>query len=305
MSRTVIVINPVSGPRRRGRGAERETIAKRALERLGVEGDVRMTERAGHAFELAAGAAAEGADLVIAWGGDGTINEVGRALVQRAVEGGGGSSLDPAPALGLIPGGSGNGLSRELRIPFDPALAIERAIRSPVRRIDAGELGEHLFFNVAGVGLDAHVAALISTQEHHRGLVPYVKATLGDLLKYRPTGYTIDADGRVFDTSSLMVAVANSQQYGFGAHIAPEASLTDGFLDVVAIADRKLFGNLVRIPSLFARTVSRQRGVTTIKVRQGSIRAASPMLFHVDGEAVQGGDTLAIQVHPAALRVRA
>ena len=105
---------------------------------------------------------------MIAWGGDGTINEVGRALVQQ-----GRWRARSAPALGIIPGGSGNGLARELGIPFDPAQAIERAIRATPRALDAGELGDRVFFNVAGIGLDAHVAALVSTRVHHRGLLPY------------------------------------------------------------------------------------------------------------------------------------
>src|SRR5262245_44459057 len=130
--RAVLIINPVSGPKRRRTGAERADVGRRTLERLGADGDVRMTERSGHAHELALEAAASGADLVIAWGGDGTINEVGRALVQRD------DADAPVPALGIVPGGSGNGLARELDIPFDPARAIEHALRATPRRIDAG-----------------------------------------------------------------------------------------------------------------------------------------------------------------------
>ena len=87
--RVIIIINPISGPKRRGTGAERADVARRTLERLGAEGEIRLTERAGHAHELALEAAASGAELVIAWGGDGTINEVGRALVQRERRGSG------------------------------------------------------------------------------------------------------------------------------------------------------------------------------------------------------------------------
>src|SRR5687767_2588156 len=134
MSGVVIIINPRSGPRRRGTGAERVDVAARTLERLGVKGEIRLTERAGHAHDLALEAAAAQADLVMAWGGDGTINEVGRALVQRSNAGIPGATAKPElnratlPSLGIIPGGSGNGLARELGIPFDPAQAIEQAL---------------------------------------------------------------------------------------------------------------------------------------------------------------------------------
>ena len=295
----IIIINPVSGPARRGRGGERIGRARRALEQLGVRGETRLTERRGHAHELALEAAAAGSALVVAWGGDGTINEVARALVQHG-DGGG-----RVPDLGIIPGGSGNGLARALKIPFSPALAIARAVRSPGRIIDAGELGEHLFFNVAGIGLDAHVAAQISTRVPHRGLLPYVAATLGDLIRYRPGDYTCDIAGGTEHLAALMVAFANSTQYGFGARIAPAASLEDGLLDVVVVEDRGLLGNMARVPSLFIGRVDRRKGVRVIKVREMTIRSSAAMLFHVDGEAVQGGDTLAVRARPRALRVRA
>lgn len=251
---------------------------------------------------MAIEAAASGAEIVIAWGGDGTINDVGRALVQRADE----SAPDqPLPALGIIPGGSGNGLARELGIPFDPARAIERCMRAQTRRVDAGELGDRLFFNVAGVGLDAHVAALVSTGVRHRGLLPYLKATMRDLLAYAPVEYSITADGETLEMAALIVAVANSRQYGFGAQIAPRASFEDGFLDLVVVEDRRMTGNLARIPSLFLARVDRQSGVKSLRVREATIRSRTSMLFHVDGEAVQGSDALVARVHPGALRLRA
>jgi diacylglycerol kinase (ATP) len=295
----VIIINPVSGPARRGRGPARQETATQTLKRLGVNGEVRLTERGGHAHELALDAAASGAELVMAWGGDGTINEVGRALVQRDREG------SAAPALGIIPGGSGNGLARELRIPFNPALAIERAVRARARPVDVGELGEHLFFNVAGIGIDAHIAALVSTRVHHRGLLAYVKATLRDLIRYQPVEYTIEIDGRAERTKAIIVALANSKQYGFGAQIAPDANLQDGLLDLVAIEGQTLAGNLARVPSLFVGRLDRRSGVRARQIRTMTIRSDSAMLFHVDGEAVQGSDTLVARVHPGALRLRA
>jgi len=305
MSRVFIIINPVSGPARRGRSAERVEIARRACERLAVESEVRLTERGGHAHELALeAAAAADVDLVIAWGGDGTINEVGRALVHRTPSGGDVAGAPSGPALGIIPGGSGNGLARELRIPFDPAQAIERAINAKVRQIDAAELGNRLFFNIAGVGLDAHVAALVATRVNHRGLLPYATAVIGDLVRFRPTEYWIEADGRAIHAAALFVAIANSKQYGFGAHIAPRAALDDGLVDIVIVEDRRLAGNLARVPSLFSRQVDRRTGIHTVRARAATIRSREPMLFHVDGEAVQGSDVLVARVHPGGLRLR-
>lgn len=296
----LIIINPVSGPARRGRGDERLDQARRALDRLGIRGEACVTRRSGHAYELAREAVGAGFELVMAWGGDGTINEVGRALVRPD-----GQDLAPVPDLGIIPGGSGNGLARQLKIPFDPALAIERAVRAPARAIDAGELGGHLFFNVAGIGLDAHVASRVAARVHHRGLVPYVTATLGDLVGYPPSRYSLEIDGRIEQRQALVIAVANSRQYGFGAQIAPAAKLDDGLLDLIVIEDRKFPGNMARVPSLFVGRLDRRAGVHASQIRQLTIRASSAMLFHVDGEPVQGADTLAVRVRPRALRIRA
>jgi diacylglycerol kinase (ATP) len=309
MSSVLVIINPVSGPSRRGKPAERVQAARQALDRLGVAAEIRLTERAGHAHEIAREAAASSVELVIAWGGDGTINEVGRALVQQTTverpSVGRDFSRASAPALGIIPGGSGNGLARTLRIPFDPAQAIERALRAEVRHLDAGELGERVFFNIAGIGLDAHVAALVSTRVNHRGLLPYLKATVRDLVRYVPLDYTVTIDANTFQTSALVLAVANSKQYGFGAEIAPGARLDDGLLDFVIVQDRRFMGNVGRIPSMFLGSLDRQKGIMTHRVRELTIRSRDSMLFHADGEAVQGSDTLVARVHPGALRLKA
>ena len=174
-----------------------------------------------------------------------------------------------APALGIIPGGSGNGLARDLGIPFDPAQAIEHALSAKTRVVDAGELGDHVFFNVAGIGLDAHVAALVSTRIHHRGLLPYLSASAGDLLRYKPVEYTIEIDRQTTQVSAMVLAFANSTQWGFGARIAPGADLEDGLLDLVVVRHRGFIGNMLRVPSLFTRRIGHQRGVDTHQRARG------------------------------------
>jgi diacylglycerol kinase (ATP) len=292
-SRVLVIINPVSGPRRRGNAAYRGRLASRALEALGVQADIRFTERVGHAHDLARAGVESGADLVFAWGGDGTINEIGRAVAST-----------PA-ALGIIPGGSGNGLARQLGIPFSPRRAIARAIGSSGRLIDAGELGGRMFFNVAGIGLDAHVAAIVATWMNHRGLLPYLTASARDFLRYRSTHYAIQADGLDLRMKALTVAFANSGQYGFGARVAPAAVIDDGLLDLVAIEDRGLVGNVMRVPSMFLGSLNRQRGVTSRQTTTITVGSEAPMLFHVDGEPMNGGRELTARVHPSVLRVRA
>jgi diacylglycerol kinase (ATP) len=289
----VVIINPISGPKRRGSPSERVQLAKSAFDQVGVAGDIRLTERPHHAYELAQEAVRAGASLVIAWGGDGTINEVGRALVHSAT------------SLGIIPGGSGNGLSRALKIPFDPSVAFRRILSGPDRIMDAGEMDGRMFFNIAGIGLDAHVAGKVAAQLNHRGLIPYLAASTRDLLKFRPAAYSIETDTGTFETTALIVAIANSTQYGFGAAVAPQALTDDGVLDLIVIEDRRFLGNVVRLPSVFLGGFDRQAGVRVSKVRHVRVRSDAPMLTHVDGEAMRGGTDVLARVHAGALRIRA
>jgi YegS/Rv2252/BmrU family lipid kinase len=238
-------------------------------------------------------ALAGGASLVIAWGGDGTINEAASELVFRET------------ALAIIPSGSGNGLARELQIPFEPAAAFRTAFDGRERIIDAGELDGHLFFNVAGLGLDARVAhEFASNGLVRRGFARYAQIAARELFAFEPDEHTIIADGDPLRVRALVVALANGRQYGNGALIAPGASIDDGRLDVVIVAYRSPLVTLAQAPMLFAGRVASLRGVTTRTARHVQITSARPAIYHVDGEPFVGGASLEAAIRPRALRVR-
>lgn len=252
-----------------------------------------VTECPGHAYELARAAVERAVPVVCAWGGDGTINEVVRAL-----------AFSPA-ALAIVPGGSGNGFARDLGIPLDPDAALQHLARATARRIDVGELAGRLFCNVAGIGLDALVAARVGQRTDRGGLPAYLIETTRELWSSRPVEYQIQADHHSFSRRALVVALANSRQYGYRTRIAPTAKLDDGFLDLVVVEGRSLAGNLVRVPSLYTGRFHKVSGVTTLKVGEVQVVADAPMMFHVDGEPVVGDSRLTGRVHPGALRVLA
>jgi diacylglycerol kinase family enzyme len=171
--------------------------AAELVARHGLEAEVFLTERPGHARELARAALARGARTVVAWGGDGTVNEVGSALVHTDA------------AMAIVPAGSGNGLARELGIPCDPARAIEIALRGTDRTMDAGELDGHLFFNIAGLGLDANIAqGFAETGTRTRGFRRYAAVTLRELMRYEPEEYEIAVDGERSRVRAMLVAIA-------------------------------------------------------------------------------------------------
>jgi diacylglycerol kinase (ATP) len=227
---------------------------------------------------------------VIAWGGDGTVNEVASAVA-------GGDT-----ALGIVAAGSGNGLARELGVPRRADEAIKAAVRAAPRGMDVGELGGRLFVSVAGIGFDAHVAACFDRDRSgRRGLSTYVRITARELWAYEAATYRIDhaPAGR----RALLITFANSAQFGNGARIAPAARIDDGLLDLVVFEEVSRLATLWGVPRLFNGSVGRLRGISTAQVQRATVQSDGPIAFHVDGEPVQGGATLEARVHPGALRV--
>jgi YegS/Rv2252/BmrU family lipid kinase len=290
-----VIINPISGTGRRVDAARaRAEQAAALLAARGVAGDIVVTERGGHARELAAALIARGVSQVIVWGGDGTVNEVASA-----------AAFGPT-RLAVIPSGSGNGLARELDIPLEPAGAFAIALDGRTRVIDCGELDGRLFFNVAGLGLDARVAhAFASHGLVRRGLARYAEVTARELFSYTGDEHTLVTDGRHWSGRVLLVALANARQYGNGAIIAPAARLDDGRLDVVVVEARPVWQTLWHVPKLFNGQIGRIRGVSMTAATTVSITSSGPALYHVDGEPFVGGASLTARVHARALHVQA
>jgi YegS/Rv2252/BmrU family lipid kinase len=290
-----IIINPVAGPRRRtDAGGPRAAMAERVLRARGLVPHIDVTASRGHARLLAAKAVEAGGDLVIAWGGDGTVSEVAGSLANTRV------------SLGIVPSGSGNGLARELGVPRDAEAALAHALDRPARRIDAGLLGGHLFVNIAGVGLDAQIAKRFNTlRSRNLGLMSYLGATVSELWRFSPERCTVDAAETSFDGPMDLVVFANSGQYGNGARIAPCARVDDGALDLVIAEHGRRLGTLWRARRLFDGSVLRDPRVTHLRVERATVTANGPLAFHVDGEPMTGPPYLEARVLKGVLLVNA
>jgi YegS/Rv2252/BmrU family lipid kinase len=294
--RVAVIVNPVAGVRGTlDRARRRAEHAHAVLSGAHVEPEILITERAGHARELARGAVERGARIVVAWGGDGTVNEVASAL-----------AFGPA-ALGVIPAGSGNGLARMFRIPTDPARALTAMLHASDRQIDLGEVNGRLFVNVAGVGFDAHVAERFAALERsRRGFLRYAAIVARELGRYQAGAYAVTLDGRALHPRpAFLVSFANGRQWGNGAVIAPAAATDDGVLDAVIVDARSLAGTIGALPRLFAGSVDRLRGVQIFQITTAEVSAlADRLICHVDGEPLEAGPMARVRIHPAALRVR-
>ena len=287
-----IIINPISGGASPEQARARAQLASAVIDRHGDPAEVFVTEGRGHARELAKAAVRRGARLVISWGGDGTLNEVASALAFQ----------EDVP-LGLVPAGSGNGFARELGVDMKAERAIADAIRAEPRAIDLGEVDDRLFVNVAGFGFDAFVAAEFDKRGSRRGFAGYAAITARALFTYVPQSYTITTAGGCKVSRAILVTVANSAQFGNGARIAPRALLDDGLLDLVVVEERARWRTICNVPRLFDGTVERIPGCSICHIERATIESDRPLLFHVDGEPVQGGNRARIRIHPAALRV--
>jgi YegS/Rv2252/BmrU family lipid kinase len=289
-----VIINPISGTGGRADVArERAEYARSLLRQRGVAGDVVLTERPGHARTLVRSALDAGVSTILAWGGDGTVNEVASELAFRP------------ETLAVVPSGSGNGLARYLKIPFEPNRAFDVAFGGETRCIDAGELDGRLFFNIAGLGLDARVAQRFAADGLlRRGFRRYLEITAAELIAYQPDEHTVVIDGDPVRRKTLLVAIANARQYGNGAVIAPQARIDDGRLDIVIVGHRSPLMAFLQVPLVFAGQIAR---LPDVIIRTGidiEITSAAPVVYHVDGEPFVGGAAVRAHVRPNALRIK-
>jgi len=295
--RIVLIMNPVSGASmlatNEGTPEEHETAILAALRAHSIEPEVRYTTLEDPGEGLARQAAAEGADVVIAAGGDGTVHEVATGLV--------GSKS----ALGIIPLGTMNNLAHSLNIPetIDKACAV--IVGGETHAVDVGKINDHFFTEVAGVGLEA---ALFSAGEEVKspGVLTTVRGIidgLRTLLTFRPVKLRIlIGDHKRYYYRAIQVTICNSRYYGPQFELVPEASMDDGLLDVVIF---KNFSKLEYIRHAISITQGRrdyQPKLIHRRVRSLYIRTDHPVEIQVDG-IPHGFTPAAVTINPGALQV--
>lgn len=282
------IVNPISGKRLKGPERVAKVASFVASEKL--DAVVWPTERAGHATELAMQALEMGAKRIIAVGGDGTINEVGRVIVGTECE------------FGLVPLGSGNGMARHIGLPLEFHRALLLAAHGSSIKVDTGVANGQPFFNVMGIGFDAEVGRRFNATKG-RGFVNYLKEGLSAFREYRSLKCKIESDSGTKDLSAYIVAVANSSQYGSNAFIAPDASMTDGKLNLVAITQPSFVSFFVLVWRMFSKRLYLSPRVTPICSEQFTLKFPDSGIFHVDGEIFECGKTLIVKACPKSLNI--
>ncbi|MCK9422271.1 MAG: diacylglycerol kinase family lipid kinase [Bacteroidales bacterium] len=286
-SRILFIVNPVSGSMKQ-KGIER--LLSERIDKDRFDYRVVYTEGPGHATELSRMAAEEGMDFVVAVGGDGTVNETAAGVVGTET------------AMGIIPTGSGNGLSRHLRISMKVKRAIDIINQAKTIKIDTATLNDQLFVNVAGVGFDAHVAKKFS-KAGKRGFSTYFKVTANAYRDYKPRKYTLTIDGKVIKRRALLVSFANSSQFGNNTSIDPNASLDDGFIDVCIVGKIPFWKTGFLAPLLFIRKFDQTRYVEIIRAKEVQLIRKKGKSIHLDGDPKKMGKELTMKINPLSLRV--
>jgi diacylglycerol kinase family enzyme len=283
--KTRFIVNPRSGRARRVLAAVRAFAAH-----LGAE--VVLTERPAHASELAAHALADGCERVVAVGGDGTMNEIARVLTGTGA------------VLGLVPCGSGDGLGRHLGIHGSLAHVFAVLRDGEPRPIDTGVADGHPFFTVAGLGFEAEISARFNRLTD-RGFLRYLTTSAAALRTHVAEEFQIGHDGRTLAQRAFTLAIANVDQYGNSARIAPGARADDGLLHLTAVPPLTLANALPLAVRLFTGTLGPSHSVVRLHGARFVIGRRAPGLIHTDGETHPAGARVEFSIRPRSLRVQA
>lgn len=285
--RITFIVNPISG------GHQKEEIIEMINQEMNLDRfkvDIRITEFAGHAVEIAHQCAAECVDIVAAVGGDGTVNEVARALTHTQT------------ALGIVPCGSGNGLARHLCIPMNTRKALGILNECVIMPFDYGVVNDIPFFCTCGMGFDAFIS-LKFAEAGKRGPITYVENVLKEGLNYQPETYEVEDETGAHRYKAFLIACANASQYGNNAYIAPEASMRDGVLDVIIMEPFDALEAPQISIDLFNKTLSNNSKIKHFQTRKIHIHRQQPGAIHYDGDPIMTDPDVDIHIEHLGLRI--
>jgi YegS/Rv2252/BmrU family lipid kinase len=283
----VFIVNPISGTHSK---EEIPALIEENLEKDRFDYQIRFTEYAGHAAEIAKVCAEQQTDIVVAVGGDGTVNEVARSLTHSFT------------ALGIIPCGSGNGLARHLCLPLDPKKAIQIINACKIETFDYGVINDLPFFCTCGMGFDAFIS-LKFAEAGKRGPITYVENVLKEGLKYKPETYEVSDDTGKKRYKAFLIACANASQYGNNAYIAPGATMKDGEMDVIIMEPFDALEAPQIAADLFMKTITNNSKIKTFRTKSLHIKRKGPGAIHYDGDPIMTGEEIEVHIEHEGIRI--
>ena len=283
----VFILNPISGTSSK---KEIPDLIDQTLDKEQFDYELRLTEYAGHAAEIAKVCANEGKDIVVAIGGDGTVNEVARSLVHTDT------------ALGIIPCGSGNGLARHLCLPMDVKKSLQIINDCKIEAFDYGVINDLPFFCTCGMGFDAFIS-LKFAEAGKRGPITYIENVLKEGLKYKPETYEVEDETGASTYKAFLIACANASQYGNNAYIAPGATMKAGEMDVIIMEPFDALDAPQMAADLFMKTLGNNSKIKTFRTKQLHIHRNQPGAIHYDGDPIMTGEDIDVHIEHQGINI--
>ena len=281
------IINPISGTNSKD---EIPSLVSQTIDKDRFDVETVFTEYAGHAAEIASERAQLGRDIVVAVGGDGTVNEVARSLTHTGT------------ALGIIPCGSGNGLARHLRLPLDVKKALAVINACHIEAFDYGVINELPFFCTCGMGFDAFIS-LKFAEAGKRGPITYVENVLKEGLKYKPETYMVEDETGTMRHKAFLIACANASQYGNNAYIAPGATMKDGMMDVIIMEPFNALDAPQIAADLFMKTLGNNSKIKTFRTKHLRIHRKTPGAIHFDGDPIMTDCDIDVRIEHLGIKI--
>jgi YegS/Rv2252/BmrU family lipid kinase len=254
------------------------------------EVDIAYTQYGGHAIELAKKSIDNNCNILVAVGGDGTVNELLQVVMHSSC------------SLAVVPTGSGNGLARHCNIPLDIELAVKNIAEGKIEKIDIGKANDKYFISNAGVGFDAYVCNFIQ-QTKHRGLKMYARFVIQKYFSYKPETYTIETETETFIQKAFFLNIANGREFGYGFEIAPNASLQDGLLDMILVKKITPLNGFKFVWDGWNKKITSNKQVIHLKAKKIKITAPGIPYFQTDGDAHNCKNECTIEVITKALQI--
>lgn len=281
------IINPISGSHRKD---ELPKMIAESIDPDRFEVDIRLTEYCGHATQIAQECVEKNVDVVVAVGGDGTVNEVARSLTHSNT------------ALGIVPSGSGNGLARHLCIPMNARKAISIINQCQIEAFDYGVINGIPFFCTCGMGFDAFIS-LKFAESGKRGPITYVENVLKEGLRYKPETYEVEDQTGTHRYKAFLIACANASQYGNHAYIAPKASMKDGMMDVIIMEPFTTMEAPQISIDLFNKTLTKNSKIKTFQAQSIRIHRSKAGAIHFDGDPIVTNQDIDVHIEPMGIKI--
>ncbi|MBK9451060.1 MAG: YegS/Rv2252/BmrU family lipid kinase [Bacteroidetes bacterium] len=288
----MFIINPISGKGKRRKPQKTIDKIQETYSKAGANFEIRLWDRLDRIDELIAAAVSEKFDVVVAAGGDGTVNEIGHRLVGTGI------------ALGVIPLGSGNGFARHLGYSTRVRTALAQLLTANAVDIDTGDFGGIPFLNNAGIGIDAEVARQFKASKT-RGIHNYVRLASRAFFTFKSFSAKLVVDDKreyIFD-DLMFIDITNGSQWGAGAKIAPLSTISDGYLEAIVFERASLIKVPRLIKLLFLGKLYRHPNIKMVRGKKFEITRRLAGNAHVDGEAVKLGKHIEALVREKSMKL--